>query len=67
MVFEFLQTLKTGGNYYTVFLYNTLYLNLFNHQYITGTITSVKKVAKVSPKMIAHDIGFQKTLLSPPT
>ena len=44
-----------------------LYVVRSIHQYITGTMMSVKNVANVKPKMMAQLIGFQNTLLSPPT
>jgi hypothetical protein len=47
--------------------YIKLYFTRAMNQYITGTMIKVRNVAKVSPKMMAHDIGFQKMLLSPPT
>ena len=34
---------------------------------VAGTMTKVKKVAKVSPKMTVHASGPQKITLSPPT
>jgi hypothetical protein len=34
--------------------------------YMAGTKTKVRKVAKLSPKMIVQDKGPQKATLSPP-
>lgn len=39
---------------------------LLSKEYITGTKISVKKVAKVKPKIIVQDIGPQNTTFSPP-
>ena len=35
-------------------------------RYMLGTIMSVIKNAKASPKIIVHESGFQKRALSPP-
>src|ERR1700709_1178196 len=41
-------------------------LSLSASRYILGTMNRVMKKAKVRPKMMVQDRGFQKTALSPP-
>jgi hypothetical protein len=45
---------------------STLSLILSANRYITGTITKVRNVAKVRPKITVQAIGPQNRALSPP-
>lgn len=48
------------------FLVNQCTLAEYSNWYIEGTMTSVRKVAKVRPKITVQLMGAQNTALSPP-
>ena len=61
----FAKTCLKSRHYFDHFLKNR-YFTLSAIEYITGTITKVRKVANVSPNIMVHDIGPQNITLSPP-